>query len=75
MQAPNCPNCGKPITRVVDVPYGWWEWNGTEYKSTTAATRVDVAPWVHTDCMTELRHFHPQNTLAQNTLATKGVVA
>ena len=30
MDAPICPNCGEPITRVVDVPYGWWEWNGDE---------------------------------------------
>ncbi|MEI8241456.1 MAG: hypothetical protein WCI22_18750 [Actinomycetota bacterium] len=63
MNAPICPNCGNEITRVVDVPYGWWEWNeGTgKYVLTTAATRVDVSPWVHTDCMTELRQFHPQN--------------
>jgi hypothetical protein len=63
MSAPICPNCGKEITRVVDVPYGWWEWNEAKgaYAPATAATRVDVAPWVHTDCMGELRNFHPQN--------------
>ena len=63
MDAPICPNCNTPITRVVDVPYGWWEWDAAkgEYVLTTAATRVDVAPWVHTDCMGELRHFHPQD--------------
>lgn len=63
MNAPICPKCGDPIDRVVDVPYGWWEWNATKgaYVLTTAATRVDVSPWVHTACMGELRHFHPQN--------------
>ena len=63
MEAPICPNCGEPINKVVDVPYGWWEWNAEKgkYVLTTAATRVDVAPWVHTGCMKELRAFHPQN--------------
>ena len=61
MDAPICPNCGEPIEKVVDVPYGWWEWNGSKYVLTTAASRVDVAPWVHTACMGELRAFHPQN--------------
>ncbi len=63
MDAPICPHCTQPIDRVVDVPYGWWEWNAAkgQYVLTTAATRVDVAPWVHTACMGELRKFHPQN--------------
>ena len=63
MSAPICPNCGNEITRVVDVPYGWWEWNAEKgkYVHTTATGGVDVAPWVHTDCMTMLRNFHPQN--------------
>ncbi len=63
MSAPTCPNCGQPMTQVVDVPYGWWQWSDEKgkYVNTTAASRVDVAPWVHTGCMTELRNFHPQN--------------
>lgn len=61
MDAPSCPHCGKPITRALDLPYGWWEWQGDGYRLTTAATRVDVAPWVHADCMGELREFHPQD--------------
>ena len=61
MDAPNCPHCGKPIDKVLDAPYGWWEWNGEKYTVRTAATRVDVAPWVHLGCMGELRKFHPQN--------------
>jgi len=62
MNVPNCPNCGKPLTRVLDAPYGWWEWHGGAYVMRTAANgTVDVAPWVHYDCMGELRHFHPQD--------------
>ena len=67
MSAPICPNCGNPITRAIDVPYGWWEWTGERYENRTAATRVDVAPWVHLDCMSELRHFHPQNVVTDET--------
>ena len=67
MEAPQCPKCGRPVTRVVDVPYGWWEWTGEAYETRTAATRVDVAPWVHLDCMSELRHFHPQNVVTDET--------
>jgi hypothetical protein len=61
MEAPICPKCNAPITRALDLPYGWWEWNGERYVHTTAATRVDVAPWVHADCMGELRPFHPDD--------------
>ncbi len=61
MDAPLCPNCGMPIDKVVDVPYGWWEWTGAKYEPKTAAIGVDVAPWVHLGCMGELRRFHPQN--------------
>ncbi len=68
MNAPNCPKCGQPVTRVVDVPYGWWEWNGARYEARSAATRVDVAPWVHLDCMGELRNFHPQNPVTADTI-------
>jgi hypothetical protein len=61
---PVCPNCNQPITRALDMPYGWWEWNGEGYVHTTQATRVDMAPWVHADCMGELRNFHPHDNLA-----------
>ncbi len=62
MMAPICPNCDQPITRALDAPYGWWEWDGERYTLTTAASgTVDVAPWVHYDCMGELRQFHPHD--------------
>jgi hypothetical protein len=55
MSAPICPKCSQPITRALDAPYGWWEWDEA------SPGKVDVAPWVHYDCMGELREFHPQN--------------
>ena len=59
MNPPICPNCNQPVTRALDLPYGWWEWNGSKYVLCTASTGVDVAPWVHADCMQQLREFHP----------------
>ncbi len=64
MEAPNCPHCGKPITRVLDAPYGSWEWDGLRYRLRTASSRVDVSPWLHWECMGELREFHPQDVVA-----------
>ena len=63
VSAPTCPKCGKAITRALDLPYGWWEWDDGRYVRRTAAAagHVDVAPWVHWDCMEELREFHPQD--------------
>ena len=61
MDAPICPNCHQPIERALDLPYGWWVWNGTGYRLRTASKRVDVAPWAHDECMTELREFHPHD--------------
>ena len=69
MNPPTCPTCGQPITRALDLPYGWWEWNGEKYVLTTAATRVDVAPWVHDACMGELRNFHPQDKVPSESSA------
>jgi hypothetical protein len=60
-EVPVCPHCGKPITRALDLPYGWWEWTGSGYQLTSASQRVDTAPWVHWDCLGELRAFHPHD--------------
>ena len=65
MATPICPQCGKPVTRVLDAPYGWWEWDIHRYgyvrRTAAPAGRVDVASWVHYDCMGELREMHPQD--------------
>ncbi len=54
-----------PITRALDVPYGWWEWNGERVRDRAPPPRGSTcAPWVHADCMGELRHFHPQDAVA-----------
>ncbi|MEI7617174.1 MAG: hypothetical protein WCK14_01015 [Actinomycetota bacterium] len=59
MNPPLCSSCNQPIARALDLPYGWWEWNGQRYVLHTASQGVDVAPWVHADCMNQLRGFHP----------------
>jgi hypothetical protein len=61
MDAPTCPGCGEPLARVLDLPYGYWQWDGERYKLSSTSTRVDVAPWACAGCLTELRDFHPQN--------------
>lgn len=60
-EPPKCPHCGEPVTRALDLPYGWWEWKEDGYQLTSASKRVDTAPWVHYECMGELREFHPQD--------------
>jgi len=61
MNAPPCPGCGKPLNRVLDIPYGYWEWNGASYKLRSTSSRADVAPWACSACLAELRDFHPQD--------------
>ena len=63
MPSPVCPHCGEPVTRILDLAYGYWEWDaGRErYEHRTCSNRVDAAPWVHDRCMHELRDLHPQN--------------
>lgn len=59
MNPPICSTCKQPIDRALDLPYGWWEWNGMRYVLHTASQGVDVAPWVHADCMNQLCDLHP----------------
>lgn len=61
MDAPTCPSCGAPLDRVLDLPYGYWQWDGGEYRLTSTTTRVDVSPWTCARCLGELRQFHPQD--------------
>ncbi|MBV6509804.1 MAG: hypothetical protein JJLCMIEE_02904 [Acidimicrobiales bacterium] len=65
MDAPTCPSCGDALTRVLDLPYGYWEWNGTEYELKSTSQRVDVAPWACAGCLGELRDFHPQDKVSR----------
>lgn len=64
MDAPSCPGCGQPLTRVLDLPYGFWEWDGGSYRLRHTSDRVDNAPWACAACLAELREFHPQNDYA-----------
>ncbi len=59
--APDCPNCGKPLDQVLDLPYGYWKWTGDGYELRSPSTRVDVSPWTCAACLSELRPFHPQD--------------
>lgn len=38
---PTCPHCGESLEEVLDLPYGYWEWDGFEYKlrPTVCSTR------------------------------------
>lgn len=64
MNAPKCPGCGEPLDRVLDVPYGYWQWNGSAYELKSTSERVDVSPWACASCLAELREFHPQDVVA-----------
>ena len=64
MDAPTCPSCDKPLTKVLDLPYGYWEWTGAKYELRSTSERVDVAPWACAGCLSELRPFHPQDVVA-----------
>jgi len=59
-----CPSCGAPLGRVVDIPYGYWEWTGSRYALRSTSSRVDVSPWACAACLAELRDFHPQDVTA-----------
>lgn len=62
--APTCPNCGEALDVVLDIPYGYWAWNGTRYELRHQSERVDTAPWACGKCLRELRTFHPQDVVA-----------
>jgi hypothetical protein len=64
MNPPTCPGCGEPLTRVLDLPYGFWEWDGHGYHLRSTSDRVDVAPWACASCLAELRNFHPQDAVS-----------
>jgi hypothetical protein len=63
MPAPTCPSCGETVDRILDLAYGYWEWNADRerYEHRACSSRVDVSPWVHDKCLGELRDLHPQN--------------
>jgi len=53
---------GMELTVIAAVVIGGTALTGGDgYVLCTASKRVDVAPWVHADCMGELRPFHPQD--------------
>ncbi len=70
MQAMACPHCGEPLNQVLDLPYGYWEWDGERYNLKSTADTVNVAPWACNSCLRSLRPFHPQDVTASSLAAT-----
>jgi len=56
---PPCPHCGESLEEVLDLPYGYWEWDGFEYKLRATATGVDVPEFACANCLAGLAGFHP----------------
>ena len=56
---PACPHCGEDLEAVLDLPYGYWEWDGFEYKHRATATGVDVPEFACANCLGGLAGFHP----------------
>lgn len=61
MDTPTCPNCKEPLLRVVDLPYGYWEWDGERYKARSTSTGVSAPEFACAACLTGLLGFHPQD--------------
>ncbi|MBS1265260.1 MAG: hypothetical protein MAG471_01101 [Acidimicrobiaceae bacterium] len=70
MQPMACHHCGEPLDRVLDLPYGYWEWDGVRYNLKSTADTVNVAPWACPNCLRSLRPFHPQDVTAASLTAT-----
>ena len=58
---PTCPGCGQALTRVVDLPYGYWEWDGTVYRHRYSAEGVVVPEFACAACLGGLPEFHPED--------------
>lgn len=63
MSAPtlNCPTCGTELRRVVDAPYGWWEWDGEAYAKRYTSKSVSAPEFACAECLTGLPEFHPMD--------------
>lgn len=61
MEAPTCPSCHKPIQQILDLSYGYWEWDGTGYKHRTTTAAVAAVPFTCGACLSELPSVHPQD--------------
>ncbi len=61
MDQPTCPSCGNPVQRVLDLSYGYWEWNGTGYAHRTSSDAVAASPFSCDRCLKELPGVHPHD--------------
>jgi hypothetical protein len=58
---PVCPHCDKILELVLDLPYGYWEWDGFQYRLRATATGVDVPEFACANCLSGLAGFHPSD--------------
>lgn len=59
---PSCDGCERPLTRVLEQPYGFWQWygGGYDWQFVTIPGSNRVAMFVCGWCMTPTP-FHPQD--------------
>ncbi|MHB1923316.1 MAG: hypothetical protein ACYCSJ_01345 [Acidimicrobiales bacterium] len=67
--APTCPGCGEALTRVVDLPYGYWEWDGAAYRHRYSVEGVVVPEFACAACLGGLPEFHPEDVQPARTPA------
>ncbi|MHB1549544.1 MAG: hypothetical protein ACYCV7_13635 [Acidimicrobiales bacterium] len=58
---PVCPGCNTPLDRVVDLPYGYWEWDGGRYRHRYSASGPVVPEFACARCLGGLPEFHPED--------------
>lgn len=60
-RVPDCPHCGKPLRRVLDLSYGYWSWEDGAYVQRFAGPGVRVPPFACAECLAGVDEFHPQD--------------
>lgn len=59
MTVPNCPSCGAPLEKVLDLSYGYWEWDGQRYLQRFSGPGVRVPPFACGQCLRGVEGLHP----------------
>ncbi len=60
-EMPTCPSCGQPMRRVLDLSYGYWEWQDGGYVQRFTGTGVRVPPFACGECLRGIDGLHPQD--------------
>ncbi len=61
MTAPICPSCGTPLERVLDLSYGYWEWDRDRYVQRFSGPDVRVPPFACGRCHQGIDGLHPSD--------------